>query len=343
MVCRKSYYLLVEYRVRHTTKPFPTPRRYADGRKMTDLDSLYRRAVLATADAPWMRSFLERHGWRLGVGRFVAGRDVSAAVPKLQAIEASGKGVILDVLGEFVSTEAAARATAERIAEAVAVVQRSGVEPYFSVKPTQVGLGVDRELAFELAGDVARRLVAVGGRLCLDMESSAYVDGTLELLARLHDAGHLHVSTVLQSYLHRTPADLEQVLGGARQPSLRIVKGAYKEPAAVALQGKADVDAAFERLVKRGLELGAHVDIATHDERLLERLLAFVKEAGVERSRYGVQMLYGVRPALQDRLAAAGEPLRVYVPFGDDWYGYYSRRLAERPANLAFVVRGLFG
>ncbi|HZJ08729.1 MAG TPA: proline dehydrogenase family protein [Trueperaceae bacterium] len=310
---------------------------------MLDIDSLYRRSVLATADAPWVKRFLERNGWRLGVGRFVAGRDVTEAVPKLQAIQAAGKRVILDVLGEFVTTEAAARVTSERILASIEVVREADVEPYFSVKPTQIGLGVAPQLALELASGIARRLAEVGGRLCLDMENSPQVDGTLELLTRLRADGHEHVGTVLQSYLHRTPADLERLLALSPAPSLRIVKGAYKEPAEIALQSKADVDAAFERLVKRGLEAGAYVAIATHDKRLLERLLAFISGAGFTDERYGVQMLYGVSPGLQDRLTAAAEPLRVYVPFGDDWYGYYSRRLAERPANLMFVLRGLFG
>lgn len=312
-------------------------------RGMADLDTYYRSTVLAIADAPWIKRFLTRNGWRLGVGRFVAGRDVTEAVPKLQAIEATGKGVILDVLGEFVTTEAAARVTAERIAASIDVVREAGIEPYFSVKPTQLGLGVSYDLALELATGIADRLAAAGGRLCLDMENSPQVEATLRLLESLRAAGHTHVSTVLQSYLHRTPDDLARLLALTPPPPLRIVKGAYKEPPEVAMQGKQDVEAAFERLVATMFEAGGQVNIATHDERLIERLLAFAKGAGLSRDRYEIQLLYGVKPGLQDRLAAAGEPVRLYVPFGDDWYGYYSRRLAERPANLMLVVRGLFG
>ncbi|HLV12158.1 MAG TPA: proline dehydrogenase family protein [Trueperaceae bacterium] len=310
---------------------------------MPGFDDLYRRAVLATADARWFRGFVERNGWRLGVGRFVAGPDLASALPKLQAIEASGKGVIIDVLGEFVTSEEAARQSAARVAAAVDGVHAAGVEPYFSVKPTQLGLGVSSDLALELADDLARRVGAVGGTLCLDMESSGYVDGTLALYLELRRRGHDHVATVLQSYLRRTPADLERLLTAAPRPTLRVVKGAYKESPDVALGSKREVADAFMALVARGLAAGAHVDVATHDERLLERALAHVDGAGLGPEAYGVQMLYGVRPHLQDRLAAAGRPLRLYVPFGDDWYGYYSRRLAERPANLAFVLRGLFG
>ncbi len=310
---------------------------------MPELGDLYRRVVLATAGAPWVRGFVERHGFKLGVGRFIAGRDVAEALPKLQAIQAAGKGVIIDVLGEFVTSEAEARESSRRISEAVPIVKGAGVQPYFSVKPTQLGLGVSPALALELADDLATQVRSVGGYMCLDMESSDHVDGTLGLFRALRASGHDHVATVLQSYLHRTPQDLEDLLELDPRPTLRMVKGAYNEPAQVALRSKEAVDDALVQMVARGVAAGAHVDIATHDERLLDRALAHVDAAGLAPDRYGVQMLYGVKPGLQDRLAAAGRPVRLYVPMGDDWYGYYSRRLAERPANLAVVVRGLFG
>ncbi|HET8986831.1 MAG TPA: proline dehydrogenase family protein, partial [Trueperaceae bacterium] len=217
----------------------------------------------------------------------------------------------------------------------------AGVEPYFSVKPTQLGLGVDPGLAHELSASVAARIASVSGHLCLDMESSPYVDSTLDLLERLRAQGHLHVSGVLQSYLHRTSDDLERLLALSPAPAVRIVKGAYKEPASVAMQAKTDVDAGFVTLVERCLASGTHVNIATHDERLINGLLARID--GAPGHSYEIQMLFGVRPALQDRFVAAGRPLRIYTPFGNDWYGYYSRRLAERPANLGVVVRGMFG
>ena len=308
-----------------------------------DPTTLYRSAVLGIADAGMVKRLLKRNGWSMGVGRFVAGEDIRSAIPKLQRIEASGKRVVLDLLGEFVADEAAARASAALVRQALAAAAAAGVEPYLSVKPTQLGLGVDPDLAFELSAAVAKDAAAVDGHLCLDMENSPNVDGTLILFERLRAAGWLNLSTVLQSYLYRTPDDLERLLALSPTPAVRIVKGAYKEPPEVALQRKAAVDEAFARLVARGLAVGGLVNIATHDERLLARLLAHIAAAGLGPERYELQMLYGVRPALQDRLAAAGHTLRVYVPFGADWYGYFSRRLAERPANLAFVLRGLFG
>ena len=199
------------------------------------------------------------------------------------------------------------------------------------------------ELAFELASQLADAARRGHGELCLDMESSAYVDATLTLFERLRREGRQEVSTVLQSYLQRTPEDLERLLALSPRPALRIVKGAYSEPAPVAYQDKAAVDAAFRELVYRTLEAGARVNVATHDERILGEVRAFVRGARLSPERYEFQLLYGVKPRLQAHLTERGEPVRVYVPFGEDWYGYFSRRLAERPANLAFVLRGLTG
>lgn len=205
-----------------------------------DLAAIYRNATLAIAGAKPVKSVIGRYGWRLGVGRFVAGEDIRSAVPALLAIQASGRHVILDLLGEFVESESASRAVADAVKECVAVARASGVEPYFSVKPTQLGLGVGAELALELADGVAS---AIGRRrhLCLDMENTPYVSGTLDLYEALRRAGHHHVSTVLQSYLFRTPDDLDRLIGLAGTypdvtTALRLVKGAYRETAEHAIR-----------------------------------------------------------------------------------------------------------
>ena len=307
------------------------------------LDGAYRRTLLAVADAPLVRGFITRAGRRLGVARFVAGESLDEALPNLRGLVSSGKGIVLDVLGEFVSDEVAARQAAGRIGAALEAAAGHGLEPYFSAKPTQLGLGVDADLAFELASGLADAASRHGGHLCLDMESSGYVDATLDLFERLWAAGRHDVSTVLQSYLYRTPEDLERLLGLAPVPAVRIVKGAYNEPREVAHQDKADVDRAYRALAYRALEGDGKLNVATHDERILDEVAAYVRGAALDRSRYEFQLLYGVKPKLQDRLAREGHPLRVYVPFGEDWYGYFSRRLAERPANLAFVLRGIAG
>lgn len=306
-------------------------------------DDLYRRTVLGVADSGVVRGSMHRLGWRLGVGRFVAGETIESALPALHALQAAGKQIILDLLGEFVATEAGARQAQTSILHALETVARAGFEPYLSVKPTQLGMGISAELALELASGIVDAASAHSGHVCLDMENVPYVDGTLDLLEALRASGSTNVSTVLQSYLYRTPDDLERVLALSPVPPVRIVKGAYRESAAVAYQAKAEVDEAYRRLVFRALDAGCHVNVATHDEGVLAEVLAYASGAKMRRDAFEIQMLFGVKPQLQDRLASAGHVLRIYVPFGSDWYGYFSRRLAERPANLAFVVRGLFG
>jgi proline dehydrogenase len=174
----------------------------------------------------------------------------------------------------------------------------------------------------------------------IDMEESTFVEPTLRIYERLRDAGHANVGVVLQSYLYRAPADLERLL--PRTPNVRIVKGAYLEPASVAYPEKRDVDAAYLRLVERALRGGAYVAVATHDERIIRHVQRFAAREGIERDRFEFQMLYGVRPALQRRLAHEGYKVLVATPFGPEWYPYLMRRLAERPANVLFFLRNLF-
>jgi proline dehydrogenase len=212
-----------------------------------------------------------------------------------------------------------------------------------SVKPTQLGLDVDFDLALANARRVAECARTVGAEVCLDMESHEYVEGTLALYRTLHEEGHLHVSTVLQSYLRRSLDDLEELARLEPRPALRIVKGAYREPAEVAFQDKSKVDGQFRAMVYRLLEAGGKANVATHDERILSETAAFLQGSGLGAERYEFQFLFGVKPGLQRSLREAGHPVRIYVPYGSDWYGYFSRRLAERPANLAFVLRGLVG
>ncbi len=208
-----------------------------------------------------------------------------------------------------------------------------------ALKLTHLGLTVDEEVAFENV----QRLVAHAGGLGLfiriDMEQSEYVEPTLRTYERLRAAGHDNVGVVLQAYLYRSPDDLKRLLPLA--PNVRIVKGAYLEPPEIAHPEKKDVDAAYLQLVETGLRGGAYVAVATHDEKIIQHVLAFAKREGIGRDRFELQMLYGVRPALQRSLVARGYKVLVATPFGPDWYPYLLRRLAERPANLLFFLRNL--
>ncbi|HSL95049.1 MAG TPA: proline dehydrogenase family protein [Thermoleophilia bacterium] len=306
--------------------------------------NLYRRAVLGVAAIGPVERWSRRHGWRQGARRFVAGESIDDALPTLRALAEQGRSLIVDVLGEYVSERASAEAMAGGVATTIETLARAGLPPVLSIKPTQLGLAFDPQLAAGLAVDLARRAEAAGGRVCLDMEDHRFVDGTLELLGQLRRAGAHRSSTVLQAYLHRTPADLEALLADAPAGSeLRIVKGAYHEPAGVALHDGAAIRRTYMALCERAWQLGAKVNVATHDDGILREATAYVRGARLERERYELQLLYGVRPRLQQRLVDDGHPVRLYVPVGADWYGYFSRRLAERPANAAVVLRGILG
>lgn len=310
---------------------------------MSGIDTLYRQVLLGVADAPPVSAFVKKQGRKFGVSRFVAGEALPEVLEAARRLRQDGLESILDLLGEFVDTEAGAAAMTREILATLDALQHERGERYMSVKPTQLGLGVDFDLGLENARLVAEKAREVGAQVCLDMENVPYVDDTLKLYRTLQSEGFEHISTVLQSYLYRTKDDLEALLELEPKPVLRIVKGAYRESKDVAFQNKADVDKKYRDLVYRGLEAGAKINIATHDENIIRETEAYVRGAGLSPERYEFQLLYGVKPTLQKRLAADGHKVRIYIPYGEDWYGYFSRRLAERPANLLFVVRGLFG
>ena len=308
--------------------------------------NLYRRSVLGVAGLAPVKRLMRRHGWRLAARRFVAGEDPHEALPALVALRDSGRGVIVDVLGEYVSTSAAAQAMATEVATTIATLERAGIAPVVSVKPTQVGLALDTDLAAEQVLALALQAETAGGKLTLDMEDARYVDATMALLERTWQGGARLTSGVLQAYLRRTPADLETLLAAAPDPAaleLRLVKGAYAERPELTLADMRSIRRAFVELAERAWSAGAQVNVATHDERLILEAAAFARGAALPPAKLEFQLLYGVKPKLQQALVDAGHRVRIYVPVGRDWYGYFSRRLAERPANVALIVRGLFG
>lgn len=309
------------------------------------LELTYRRSLLAVANLPPVAGFVKRFGWRLGVGRFVAGEDLDSAVAVLKRLDEQGLASILDLLGEFVASPEGVSAMVQEIE--TALTRLAGApQRAMSVKPTQLGLGLREgaiDTALKNARRLARRAQEAGARLCFDMENHPYVDGTLTIYRTLHAEGFDNVSTVLQSYLKRSLQDLDDLLALTPKPVLRLVKGAYLEPEQLVYRDMAQVDSLLREMIYRGLEAGAHIDIATHDETLIRETEAFVRGAKIPPEQYEFQLLYGVKPKLQQALRQRGHTVRIYVPYGKDWYGYYSRRLAERPANLAFVLRGLFG
>ncbi len=310
---------------------------------MTDLrttvSTLPRAAILHAAESSRLQHLVQRHGPRVGAARFVAGETLDSCVTVLRELNNTGLYANTTLLGEAIpDDEGAATITAEYeqiIERLVAEKLRANV----ALKLTHLGLSFDEETAYSNVARLVARAGELGTFVRTDMEQSEYVEATLRLYERLRNAGHDSLGIVLQAYLYRTKDDLERLL--ARTPNLRIVKGAYLEPASIAYPDKADVDRAYVELVERGLRGGAYIAVATHDQAIIRRVQAFTAREGIARDRFEFQMLYGVRPTLQRSIAAEGYKVLVATPFGPDWYPYLMRRLAERPANLGFFLRNL--
>jgi len=272
--------------------------------------------------------------------RFVAGTTLDQAVIAARRLNAAGASVTLDVLGESVEDRPSADRAAAAYVGAIERIAAEGLDANVSIKLSQMGLdlGVDECLA------VLSPVVAAGDEhaifVRIDMESSEATDATLELVDRLRADGH-DVGPVIQSYLHRSPADIERL--AAERVRTRVCKGAYAESPEVAHQDRVAIGDAFVTLCEELLRADAYPGVATHDPEMLDRVATFARERGIGQDRFEFQMLYGVRRDLQRRLIQEGYRLRIYIPYGTEWYPYFMRRLAERPANVLFVLRSIFG
>jgi proline dehydrogenase len=300
------------------------------------LNAGLRKAIFAAADSPRVQRLVRRHGMKLGAGRFVAGETLDEAVPVVRRLNERSLKANTTLLGEGVleagetqRVVAAYRGILDRIAS-------EGLQCNVALKLTHLGLDVDEELACANARGLVEHARERGNFIRIDMEQSRYVDATLRTYRRLREAGLDNVGTVLQAYLYRTERDLEELL--PLGPNLRLVKGAYLEPPSIAYPRKADVDAAYARLLDRMLVASSFTAVATHDESMIERAIA----SGTDGARFQFQMLYGVRSQLQLELVARGYDVLVATPFGPEWYPYLMRRLGERPANLLFFARAVF-
>ncbi len=271
--------------------------------------------------------------------RFIAGETVEEALAAVADLPGKGLRLTLDYLGESVSTSAAAAAAADDYVRIIGAIVASGVERNISLKLTQLGLDVDRATAVDNMRRILEPADAAGFFVRIDMENSPYTEATIEILETLWRQGHHNLGTVIQSYMKRSPDDVHRLNAlGAR---VRLVKGAYKEAKDVAHQKKSEVDAAFVGLMQTLLDEGTYPAIATHDPEMLDATKAYATSKGYAADRFEFQMLYGIRRDLQVALVKEGYRVRVYVPFGKQWYPYFMRRLGERPANVAFVLRGI--
>lgn len=279
---------------------------------------------------------------RAMVSRFVAGETMAAAMPALERMRAAGYHTTVDILGESVRAPAEARASASAYVAAIQALAEAGLDLNVSVKLSQMGILVDPAIMRENVGRILTAAAASGAFVRIDMEDHTTTDTTLAVYDELRPimAGSGGVGVVLQAMLHRTPADAERLItAGAR---IRLCKGAYREPAAVAHQARGDVDAAYLAVMRRLLDDGNYPGIATHDDQIVDHAIAYARERGIGSERFEFQMLYGVRRDLQERLLGEGWTVRIYVPLGSEWYPYFMRRLAERPANVMFLIRSLW-
>jgi proline dehydrogenase len=270
--------------------------------------------------------------------RFVAGEALDDAVEATRRLNQQGIQVALDLLGENVSDEVEARAATQDYISAIDLASKTDIAANISVKLTALGLDVSHELCEENLFSILKCGQEHNVFVCIDMEGSAYTARTIEIIRHAHQI-YTQVGTVIQSYLHRSRADIEQLVD--EHVRIRLVKGAYQEPQSIAYQDKASVDQNYLQLMKVLLARGNFPAIATHDEALLDAACAFVRDHGINKEAFEFQMLYGIRRDLQEKLVKQGYNMRVYVPYGSQWYPYLMRRMAERPANLMFVLTNI--
>ena len=305
--------------------------------------SLLRSLFIALSHHRTLRRFCEASS--LGVklsSRFVAGREIADAIRVAEDVNRQGIAVTIDSLGESVTSETEAHQAAEIYHQLLDMIAARKLKANISVKLTQMGLEISPELAESIALSLAQHANSAGSFVRIDMEDSSLTQVTLDIVRRIHARPGLRdsIGVVIQAYLYRSQADVEQLLADGIR--IRLCKGAYKEPPEVAFPRKSDVDANFVKLGNRLLESPYYNALATHDEAMIEAAKSYVRANQIGPSRFEFQMLYGIKRDLQRALVREGYNVRVYVPFGTDWYPYFMRRLAERPANVIFLARNFF-
>jgi proline dehydrogenase len=300
----------------------------------------------------WLRNFFlflsnnrmitrlaKKYGFRLGASRFVAGKNIEEAVATIKKLNEKGLAVTLDFLGEFVETEAEATERVNQAIKAIETIRRENLNAQLSVKLTSMGLDISEGLVIENMRRILRIAKWNDVFVTIDMEDYSRYQKTINIFKQLRSESE-HIGTVLQAYLYRAEQDLRELHDYA--PNLRLVKGAYKESVDVAYQNKKDVDDQLKKLIKIHLLSDHYTAIASHDDNIIEYTKNVVKKYDIPLEQFEFQMLYGIRPEYHEQLKDEGYTMRIYVPYGTDWFGYFMRRLAERPANLQFLLKGLF-
>ena len=300
---------------------------------------MFRRGILLATTNPGVSRFVRRYGMRMGAARFVAGETLDECASVLRRLNQQGLATNTTLLGEGVRDETMALAVVEEYERVLDRIANDQLQTNVALKLTHLGLDIDEDLAYQNVARLVEHAATKNNFIRIDMEESARVDPTLRIYQRLRAAGHENVGTALQAYLYRTQRDLGELL--PLTPNLRLVKGAYLEPSNVAYPEKEDVDRNYLGLAERMLSGDGYTAIATHDEKIIDYVINYTRGLGIGNDRFEFQMLYGIRSQLQLDLVRRGYKVLVASPFGQEWYFYLMRRLAERPANAFFLLRNL--
>ncbi|WP_110928572.1 proline dehydrogenase family protein [Bacillus massiliglaciei] len=303
------------------------------------MDRILRNVLLYLSNNRYFTEWARKHGRRLGASRFVAGEDLDSAVRAIRKLNEAGLCVTVDHLGEFIQSERDAREMSEECVRMLRAIHTNGLDAELSLKLTSMGLDLPRNLALENMRFILDEAKKYNIGVTIDMEDYSHCQQTLEIFKELKRE-YSDLGTVLQAYLYRTEEDLEHLQ--YLNPALRLVKGAYKESADVAFASKKDVDENFKKIIDKQLLSGNYTAIATHDDSIIEYAKEAVNRYKIKSDQFEFQMLFGIRSRKQLQLVSEGYKMRVYVPYGTDWFGYFMRRMAERPANVLFVMKGIF-
>lgn len=298
---------------------------------------LLRDFFIQLSENQFLNSTAKKYGLKLGAQNVIAGTNIEEAIDSIRELNAYGISCTVDNLGEFVHSESEATKAKEQILDVIEAIHESGVDAHISLKPSQLGLDIDIDFCYDNLREIVAQAATYDIFVNIDMENYDRLQPSFDMLEELAKTFD-NVGTVIQAYFFRAKDDIEKL----KDYRLRIVKGAYKEPADVAYQDKLDIDLNFIELIEYHLLHGKFTSIATHDHNIIAHIKRFVADHNISRDKFEFQMLYGFRKDLQIELAKEGYNFCTYVPFGDDWYGYFMRRLAERPQNLNLVTKKVF-
>ncbi|WP_394184067.1 proline dehydrogenase family protein [Metabacillus halosaccharovorans] len=302
------------------------------------MEKLLRNSFMFLSRNKMMTKLAKKYGLRFGGARFVAGNTIDVAKDVIKQLNHKGLDVTLDYLGEFIVDENEAEETANHCIKAIEIIGNERLNSQVSIKLTSMGLDISEDVVLSNMRRILAKAKKHGVFITIDMEDYSRCEKTLKIFKQLRSE-YDNIGTVLQAYLYRTVDDVEDL--GTYQANLRLVKGAYKESADVAYPEKKDVDLNFKKIIKMHLLNGHYTAIATHDDQIIEYTKQIVNKYSISKTQFEFQMLYGIRPEKQLDIVNEGYKMRVYVPYGTDWYGYFMRRMAERPANIAFVIKGM--